>query len=188
MKFSQSVGHGRQRLIVVVSTIEVGLLTTMYYAAQNNIPIALRELRDAVKVAAPGGMTQPFREMGPSLHPYLSMLSLQALNASSFGKFWQPHRLRTPQTKLRSSLIKKTREWATILPPEQLRAELTHRELDVLLLLAQQRTDAEIADALVITHATVKKHAGNIYRKLGVKNRRQAVASARVSGILPLAQ
>ncbi len=58
--------------------IEVGLLTTMYYALQENVPFALRELRDAVKLAAPGGMIQPFREIGPSLHPYLNMLSLPA--------------------------------------------------------------------------------------------------------------
>ena len=168
--------------------IEVGLLTTMYYAVQDNIPIALRELRDAVKLAAPAGMTQPFREMGPRLHSYLSMLSLQAHERTFIRQVLatsSPEHV-TDQTKVISD--QEIEEWATILPPEQLRAELTHRELEVLLLLAQQRTDAEIADALVITHATVKKHAGNIYRKLGVKNRRQAVASARVAGILPLAQ
>jgi DNA-binding CsgD family transcriptional regulator len=75
-----------------------------------------------------------------------------------------------------------------MLSRERILADLTHRELEVLHLLAQQRTDAEIAEALVITPATVKKHAGNIYRKMAVKNRRQAVARAQVSGILPLAQ
>ena len=158
-------------------TIEVGLLTAMYYAAQNDIPLALRELRDAVKVAAPGGMTQPFREMGPSLHPYLSMLSLQASERQFVRQVLatsSPARA-TDQAKL--ALDRKNGESATVLSPEQLRAELTHRELDVLLLLAQQRTDAEIADALVISHATVKKHTGQhlpqIRRQKSTAGRRQ---------------
>ncbi len=56
---------------------------------------------------------------------------------------------------------------------------LTARELEILRLIAEGMTNAQIAHKLFISVATVKVHAGNIYGKLGVKNRTQAVTRAR---------
>ena len=56
---------------------------------------------------------------------------------------------------------------------------LTARECEVLPLLAQGQTNQEIADQLVISFATAKKHVANILSKLGAENRVQAVARAR---------
>lgn len=53
---------------------------------------------------------------------------------------------------------------------------LTERERAVLKQLADGRSNREIADALFISEATVKTHLGNIYEKLGVSNRVQAVS------------
>lgn len=61
---------------------------------------------------------------------------------------------------------------------------LTERELEVLQLLALGDTNQAIAEKLVITVRTVKKHNSNIYGKLGVNNRTQAVAQARQLGLL----
>jgi LuxR family maltose regulon positive regulatory protein len=55
---------------------------------------------------------------------------------------------------------------------------LTPRELEVLQLLAAGDSNQTIADKLVITVRAVKKHTGNIYGKLGVKSRTQAIALA----------
>ena len=64
-------------------------------------------------------------------------------------------------------------------------AELfTNREIDVLSLLAQRLADKEIAARLVLSPLTVKKHMQRIYRKLGVDNRRAAVAEARSLGLI----
>ncbi|MBN1978693.1 MAG: AAA family ATPase [Anaerolineae bacterium] len=62
---------------------------------------------------------------------------------------------------------------------------LTERELEVLHLIAEGLTNPEIAQHLFISLPTVKSHARNIYGKLGVHRRRQAVAQARALGILP---
>ncbi len=55
---------------------------------------------------------------------------------------------------------------------------LTAREADVLQLVAQGATDGEIATTLGIAPGTVRKHLDNLYRKLGVHRRTQAVALA----------
>ena len=62
---------------------------------------------------------------------------------------------------------------------------LSERELEVLQLIAEGLTNPEIASRLFLSLNTVKAHARNIYGKLGVHNRTQAVVRARTLGILP---
>ena len=62
---------------------------------------------------------------------------------------------------------------------------LTNRELDVLDLLEHRLSNKEIAEKLFISPATVKKHLDNIYGKLNVSSRRQAVEKAVALDILP---
>jgi ATP/maltotriose-dependent transcriptional regulator MalT len=64
-------------------------------------------------------------------------------------------------------------------PPEPLPEPLSEREREILALLATGRSNQEIADALVLSIGTVKTHTNNIYRKLGVRNRTEALARAR---------
>ncbi|WP_345603720.1 LuxR C-terminal-related transcriptional regulator [Pseudonocardia adelaidensis] len=61
---------------------------------------------------------------------------------------------------------------------------LTDRERAVLSLLPTQRSFEEIAVDLTVSHSTVKTHVRAIYSKFGVSSRRDAVASARLHGIL----
>jgi len=61
---------------------------------------------------------------------------------------------------------------------------LTSREIQVLTLLPSGRTSALIAHELFISEATIKTHLSNIYRKLGVMSRTEAVAVAMRDGLL----
>jgi LuxR family transcriptional regulator, maltose regulon positive regulatory protein len=56
---------------------------------------------------------------------------------------------------------------------------LTTRELEVLKLIEAGCSNQEIAERLVISIPTVKRHISNIYAKLGAKNRTQAVSVGR---------
>ncbi len=62
---------------------------------------------------------------------------------------------------------------------------LTNREHEILELLARRLSDKEIAQALHISPNTVRKHTSNLYGKLQVASRRQAVRKAIALGILP---
>jgi LuxR family maltose regulon positive regulatory protein len=65
------------------------------------------------------------------------------------------------------------------------RSELSEREQEVLLLVAQGLSNQDIAERLVISITTVKTHIGNIFNKLGVASRTQALARAAELGLLP---
>ena len=67
-------------------------------------------------------------------------------------------------------------------PPSE---DLSERELEVLTLLASGRTNSEIAGDLFVAVGTVKSHVNNIYNKLEVMNRAEAVARARDLELLP---
>lgn len=62
---------------------------------------------------------------------------------------------------------------------------LSEREREVLSLLASGLSNQEIADRLIIAFGTVRRHVHNIYSKLGVKSRTQAIAQARAHDLLP---
>ena len=61
---------------------------------------------------------------------------------------------------------------------------LTSKEREVLALLSTGRSNAEIAEALFVSAATVKTHLAHIYAKLGVRSRHQALARAVALGYL----
>jgi LuxR family maltose regulon positive regulatory protein len=69
-------------------------------------------------------------------------------------------------------------------PESELVEPLSERELEVLQLIAQGLTNQDVATRLYLSLHTVKVHARNIYAKLGVKNRTQAVAKGKALGIL----
>jgi DNA-binding NarL/FixJ family response regulator len=62
------------------------------------------------------------------------------------------------------------------LDPYPTNGELSHRQSDVLCLIADGKTTREIAGALVLSERTVERHIADIYAKIGARNRAEATA------------
>jgi DNA-binding NarL/FixJ family response regulator len=94
--------------------------------------------------------------------------------AWAIGQTWQPDELIDSLTSIRRH------------SPEQPAhpGALSERELEVLRLIADGLSNAEIAQRLFLSVGTVKVHTRHIYDKLGANSRTQATASAQKLGIL----
>jgi DNA-binding NarL/FixJ family response regulator len=102
---------------------------------------------------------------------------IRAVRTVASGAAWLD-----PQVTPRVLAIYRT----TVLPQarEQGRAaELSDREHDVLSLIAEGATNAEIAHTLHVSSGTVKSHVGSIFTKLGVRDRAAAIVYAYQHGI-----
>ncbi len=124
-------------------------------------------VRQALALAEPAGLLRTLIDSGPTVGALLARLPEQADNVSPYlnrllAAFAMPSTATTqsPANRL-------------LLEP------LSERELEVLRLMAEGYSNREIADKLVFTIATAKKHAEHIYGKLGVSSRTQAIARAR---------
>lgn len=154
------------------SVIELFVLQALLHQAQGNKLAALASLKDALTIAEPEGIVQVFVDEG---EPMQTLLAESLTHGATPGYV----------TKLLTSMSSQV-DNETISPDSnQLLIEpLSKRELDVLRLLATGHTNQAVADDLVIAVSTVKKHVNNIFGKLGVANRTQAISRARDLDIL----
>jgi len=170
--------QGRTRLV-----LEAHMLQALACQAQGDVAQALACLEGALALAEPGGYVRLFVDEGEPMRVLLSRLiadrrpptaAYARKLLAALGEVTADHRLPTEATLpavvgRRSSLIE----------------PLSQREIELLRLIAEGLSNQEIAQRLFISLPTVKWHTSNIYGKLGVKNRTQAVAEAKALGILP---
>lgn len=130
---------------------------------------AMETLEQALSLAAPEGYLRSFLDQGDSMAQLLYQASLQGI-----------HPLFCNQLLEQFPTI--ARHYVP--SPTDLLEPLSNREIEVLNLIAEGYTNREIAQALVLSLYTIKSHARNIFSKLGVKHRTEAVARARLFGLL----
>ena len=143
---------------------------------------------NALKLGEPEGFISVFVVEGPPIAGALAFLLkrnlLETVSLEYVQKILavfpktQPHKLILGMQSDATTLVKRDNEF--LIPVEP----LSPRELEVLRLISAGDSNQMIADKLVITLSAVKKHTGNIFGKLNVNSRTQAIARARQLGLL----
>jgi LuxR family maltose regulon positive regulatory protein len=148
-------------------TIEGLALQALAHGRRGELAIAMTSLERALRLAEPEGYLRLFVDLG---------LPMARLLQEAEARDVMPAYVETILRAFGGDLISTTRE--------ALPEPLTAREQQILKLIAAGLTNREIAEQLVISPETAKKHAANICSKLGVSNRTEAAARARELGLL----
>ena len=162
------------------SLIEIRAVRSMALQASGYHDEALAVLDDTLSQGRSEGYVRVFADEGPPM---------AALFRSLIGARRRGRRGRISRAQ-RDHLSRVTRALApadNAIQPYAVRGlvdPLTERELEVLSKIAEGRRNQEIADELVVTLETVKKHVSHIFEKLGVTNRTEAVNKAREIGLI----
>ncbi|MGE5464122.1 MAG: LuxR C-terminal-related transcriptional regulator, partial [Syntrophothermus sp.] len=170
--------------------IEIMILKSLALQKMGNNARADLTLTRCLELAEPSGYVRLFLDEGQPMYRLLAQWlahedgnPLQAYASHLLAQFdAEPHRYRTAQEKVSPTSDPSERPGQSgkcLLEP------LSQREVEVLQLMAQGKTNQEIAGQLIVAPGTVKAHTASIYRKLDVANRTEAAARARQLGILP---
>jgi LuxR family maltose regulon positive regulatory protein len=160
--------------------IEIRLLQALAHQRLHEEPQALAALSEAVRLGEPEGYLRSFVDEG---HPMAVLLSWLRKEQCKHGPTPYLDRVLAafPQrSRTHASQSKRAAERLLVQPPLE---PLSKRELQVLQLLAQGASNLTIAQELVITVDTVKRHVNHIFSKLRVQNRVQAVRQAQGLGL-----
>lgn len=154
------------------SMIEILMLRALAYHAQDNTADAITSLERALMLAKSEGYIRLFVDEGESMRLLLKRLETRNLRLEGYVSrllsAYTDTTFQSPISNLQSLLVD----------------PLSERELEVVRLVADGFNNREIAEKLFIGVNTIKTHINNIYRKLDVKSRTQAVARARELGLL----
>jgi LuxR family maltose regulon positive regulatory protein len=176
-----AVAQGR-----VASVIEILALQALARAAAGDETGALAALAEALTLAAPEGYLRVFADEGTPMATLLGRLATaQRAGRVAVVRGVPPDYLdRLTDAFARDGAPIDQQRGRIAATPPGLVAPLSTRELEVLGLLADGRSNQAIAEELVITLDTVKRHVTHILDKLGAANRTQAVTRARALGLL----
>lgn len=149
--------------------IEALALRCLIHWRRGEQAIALSDLERALRLAEPEGYLRLFADLGLPM-----------------ARLLQEARSRNVRREYVEKLLVAFRDDSLLSTstPGTLPEPLSQREQEVLRLMVAGLTNREIAETLVISPETVKKHTGSIYTKLGVGNRTEAAARARELDLL----
>jgi LuxR family maltose regulon positive regulatory protein len=149
--------------------IEICVLQALVSSLQDNIDAALERLAFALSLGEPEGYVRTFVDEGPPMAVLLRQARTRGIAVDYVTTLLSALDPDTPVERTRASEQRINR----------VSEALSERELEVLRLIADGASNRDIADQLVVSLGTVKKHLNNIFLKLDAHSRTQAIATAR---------
>jgi LuxR family maltose regulon positive regulatory protein len=156
--------------------VDIWLLACRAYSLMDQMEESLAALESALAQAGPEQLIRPFLDEGPECYEILSRLQPRIQDASQ-----KQFVARILREAIPSSQVEGVTHRVAL---GELVEALSERELEVLQLMARGLTNPEIAERLYLSPNTLKAHAQNIYQKLEVHGRVQAVNRGRELGLL----
>jgi LuxR family maltose regulon positive regulatory protein len=157
--------------------IELSLLKALALQALGQPEGALDGLARCLALAEAGGYVRLFLEAGESVAALLHRAAGRGLHEDYVGQLLAAFGEEKSEPVVGSEAPGDVQAKVRLVEP------LSERERQVLSLICDGLSNREIAERLVVTVHTVKKHSSNIYGKLGVTSRTQAAARARELGL-----
>jgi LuxR family maltose regulon positive regulatory protein len=154
--------------------IELLALQALAFHAQHAIPQALAAIEQALMLAAPEGFARLFLELGAPMAALLQKARANNILPDYTGQILAAFHMAASRLIVFSTNATHNGKVNGTAPP----TPLTSREREVLRLLAAGASNRAIAEELVITVGTVKKHLHTIFYKLQAESRTQAIAAA----------
>jgi len=158
--------------------LELLLLRGQMHAAAGDVEKSAVDTIKALELAEPEGFISIFIDEGKPLFDTLKKLLDQSEIGDISPDYIEKILAAFPDKQRGDTVRESQTDRSKLIDP------LSNREKEVLSLIGEGLSNHEIAERLVITLHTVKKHSSNIYGKLGVNSRTQAVARARQLGLL----
>jgi LuxR family maltose regulon positive regulatory protein len=155
--------------------IEILALQAIAYQMQDDTNRAMATLERALALAEPGGFVRVFLGLDDPMAQLLRQAAGRGIAPDYVRRLLAALGAETKDQGQRTA----GEELSSVASPSSLIEPLSERELEVLELIAAGCSNREIAEELVVAVSTVKSHINNIYRKLDVSSRTQAVARAR---------
>jgi LuxR family maltose regulon positive regulatory protein len=165
--------------------IEILNLQALSLQARGGIDQAIATLEKALTLAEPEGFIRIFVDEGPPMAQLLREAAARGIMPDYTAKLLA---IFEGATKDEGRTTRPSAASAADRPPSVLVEPLSERELEVLQLIAEGLTNREIASRLSVSLNTVKVHTRNIYGKLNVHSRTQAIVRSQELGLLPRGQ
>ena len=169
----------------ILQRIDMLVLKAMAYQKLGQKESGLEAMMEAVRLAEPGKIIRPFCTPDPSVYNMLIELQQKEMN-SVYLEMLLKHlyvRLDPTDTSLLKSALSGGSTWS-VQPRKKDQIYLTMRENEIIKYLNKGLTNREIADAIFVSEATIKKHMGNIFKKLEVKSRFQLIQKVNSEGMV----
>jgi LuxR family transcriptional regulator, maltose regulon positive regulatory protein len=162
--------------------VEILILRALALQAQGDLPAAFTMLAGALSLAEPEGIVRIFVDEGAPMAALLAQSVERRAQHDSSRTYAERLLSAFPETQSAERRAQNNNTVALRSAFERSNAlaePLSERELDVLRLIADGHSNQAIADRLIVAVSTVKKHVNNIYGKLDVQSRTQALLRAR---------